>query len=755
MLIKRFRFLFRANGKIDVERGIRTLVAMAVSIVLGWIFQRQSEGLSIALFAQVIIIADVGNLYASRATTLIATTIGVALALLLGTFVSGSLFLTLILVFFGLFLAGYLTVYGENGAFAGIVIGFALLLAITLPHQLDQAFLRAFLGLCGGIWTIFLALFIWPFQPNQPLRKVVSHNFQGIAQHLQQVSILNINDQKDQSSLSQVRKLLLDSRKTLTYNRLGGWGHNELRELLIVLIEDSDRLLMSLMVMEELIRLNTLPQLTTVKLLIDDVFQQIALICNEISQLILDKPKKPNCDRLQLLINALQQQQQLQKQTLTLEVDDYTSWVTVEQLNDLLKKIQFQLQDTIQTAQQTQTRNIQTKTLNSRHQKVNPIVRRQPSIKIINLTIFQQWWEPLAENFSLKSPLFSHALRLSIGSVLGVLIYTFFNIYQGFWIGLTLLFVLKPNFSLTFQRLFLRIFGTVLGVGAVQLILMTVHSPQWLEAIGVVSMAISISLIRFHYSLSVFFITAFALILYQISDSSAPDNGIAYRVICTLIGGGLALGLSYGFLREKQELRFANLTTKALTSVNAYFQEVMTVFLGNQSYQEEELYLSRYKSRQESSSLQAALEVFIEDPTTPFQQMEPAITLTNYIPRLGRGVTVLLTQLEQHQGSDPHPQIALFTQQVVEALSSLTNALQENLPPPPLPPLNETIQNIFSHLQELQKARLAEISHRQESGQLRPYLEDYNIVITELIEIVRRVETIHAAIARFCEVSQP
>ena len=80
MLIKRFRFLFRANGKIDVERGIRTLVAMAVSIVLGWIFQRQSEGLSIALFAQVIIIADVGNLYASRATTLIATTIGVALA---------------------------------------------------------------------------------------------------------------------------------------------------------------------------------------------------------------------------------------------------------------------------------------------------------------------------------------------------------------------------------------------------------------------------------------------------------------------------------------------------------------------------------------------------------------------------------------------------------------------------------------------------------------------------------------------------
>ena len=102
----------------------------------------------------------------------------------------------------------------------------------------------------------------------------------------------------------------------------------------------------------------------------------------------------------------------------------------------------------------------------------------------------------------------------------------------------------------------------------------------------------------------------------------------------------------------------------------------------------------------------------------------------------------------------PILKLLCLPQQIVEALNSLTNALQENLPPPPLPPLNETIQNIFSHLQELQKARLAEISHRQESGQLRPYLEDYNIVITELIEIVRRVETIHAAIARFCGVSQ-
>lgn len=750
MLIKRFAFLLRPGGKIEITRGIRTLMAMAIPTLLGLVFHEQADWLTIALFAQIMMLADVGGLYAQRAITLMGTMVGVSLALFLGTLVSGSLGWTLLLVSIGLFLAGYLTVYGENGGAAGVVLGFTLLLAISLPQGgLDTALMRSLLGLIGGLWSIFLALFIWPFQPNYPLRKVVAQNFQGIAQHLQRVSTVKLDRDQNDQSFVQVRQLLLKSRETLTYTRLGSWGHNDLRELLIVLIEDSDRIMTTLTAMREIITLHSLPQLATVEILLEDVLKQVALICEDIAQLILGKQKKPDCDRLQLLIKALQQQQQLQQQTLTLDVDDYTSWITVEQLNTWLEKLQSQLQLTVQTTQELQLGDSHKQPIGNREKIAKILSRHKSEIKALGISSKQPWWEPLKENFSIESPLFRHALRLSIGAVLGILIYTLLPIRQGFWIGLTLLFVLKPDFSLTFQRFFSRILGTVLGVGAVYVILVTVQDPLLLEMIGIIAMAIAISLIRFHYSLAVFFITAFALILHQISGQTSENLGINDRIVCTLIGGILAFALSFGLLRQKEEWRFSTVAITALNKVNLYFQAVMTAFLDKTVYQVEELHQRRNKARIANTCLQTALERLIDDPSTPFVKIEPAITLANYIPRLGRGVTILLTQLEQYRGSEAHPNIALFTQQVTEALTMLSQSLQNNQKPLPLPALNETVQDIFSHLQTLQQARLSEISNHQDSQQLRPYLRDYNIVITELREIVRRIETIQAAITRF------
>ncbi|MGL5032991.1 MAG: FUSC family protein [Microcystaceae cyanobacterium] len=749
MPIKLFAFLLRFSGKIEIARGMRTFIAMAVPIALGLIFQQEAVGLKIALFAQMMLIADVGGLYQKRATTLIFTTLGVSLALLLGTLVSGSLGWTLLFIFIGLFIAGYLTIYGENGALAGVVLGFALLLAVTLPtDSINESLTHSFLGLLGGIWAIFLALFVWPFKPNQPLRQVVARNFQGIAQHLHQVTIFNPTPENIDLSLVQVRSLLLQSREMLTYNRLGGLGYNELRELLIVLIEDSDRIMTILIAMREIVRLHPLPQLATVQILMEDVLKQVALICEDISQLILGRNKKPDCDRLQLLILALQQQQELQQQTLTLEVDDYTSWITVEQLNTWLEKLKSQLQRTTETAQQLQNGEIR-RPLGDRPSTFKKRSVRSFEPQKPSLTFWQQGWEPIYENFNIESPLFRHALRLSVGSVLGVLIYTSLSIAQGFWIGLTLLVVLKPDFSLTFQRFFSRILGTILGIGAVYLIFLTVHSLIWLEVLGVTSMAIAMALLRFHYSLSVFFITTFALISYQVSEPNSGGNGIAARLFCTLIGAALAFILSFGFLRQKEESVFSTVAVTSLDKINRYFQAVMTVFLGNKIYEEEELYLRRYKSRIANNDLQTSLERLIEDPSTPFSKKEPAITIANYLPRLGRGVTILVTELESYKGTEPHPNIAVFTEQVKEALDILSQALQHDLIPSSLPPLNKTIATIVSHLQLLQKARLTELSNNQEGPQLRSYLEDYSLVIIELQEIVRRIETLHAAIARF------
>jgi cell fate (sporulation/competence/biofilm development) regulator YlbF (YheA/YmcA/DUF963 family) len=133
--------------------------------------------------------------------------------------------------------------------------------------------------------------------------------------------------------------------------------------------------------------------------------------------------------------------------------------------------------------------------------------------------------------------------------------------------------------------------------------------------------------------------------------------------------------------------------------------------------------------------------------------MEPAITLTNYVPRLGRGITVLLTQLEQHTGSEPHPDLALFTEQVTQSLTQFAQALQENTLLMPLPEINQTMQNILNHLQDLQEERLTEIANHQHNTTTHQYLRDYNIVATELQEMVFRLEAIQEALSRFQSIS--
>jgi len=741
MLLKRFSFLLRPSGQIEIFRGIRALVVISVPIVTGNIIGQPKLGLIAGFCAQILLLADTGGLYSLRSKTLIGTTLGIALALIVGTLVSAWLGLTILVIFCGLFLAGYLTVYGENGAAAGLVIGIVILLAITLPGGgIALAIGRALIALLAGVWVIVLALWFWPFQPNQPLRQVVARNFQGIAQYLRD---LQMNPEKAESSLSQVRQLLLKSRNTLAYTRMGLWGKNELREWLIVLIEDSDRIVTSLIAMRELINLHPLPQMRTVEILLEDVLEQVALITEDIAQLILGKRKMPDCNRLKLLIDAIEQQYLLQRKVVETDIDNYKSYVAIGQLKTRLKKLQQQLQLATQTAQQLQNR--------ESWPTIKAQLKRSPTEGELWTAPPKFWWEPLQENFTLDSPIFRHAFRLGLGSAIGVLIYTFAQIPHGFWIGLTLIIVLKPDFSLTFQRFFYRMIGTILGAVAVTLLLTFIHDSFWLHCIGFLSISIALSLIRFHYSLAVFFITLFVLIFSQLYPESPNVNFIQSRLICTLIGAILAFALSFSLGRPQEELLFSKAVVKAIEETNHYFQSVMAVYLGVDSYHPNQLIEMRHKTRLANVNLDAALQRLINDPNTPFKTIEPAITLGNYIPRLGRGVTVLVTQLENYSGSQPHPKVALFTEQVIQALTELTVSLQEKIPILPLPPFDETVDDILSHLQQLQEERLMEIAKHQEGTRLQSYLRDYNVVVNDFLEIIRRIEAIHTSIRRFQE----
>jgi len=70
----------------------------------------------------------------------------------------------------------------------------------------------------------------------------------------------------------------------------------------------------------------------------------------------------------------------------------------------------------------------------------------------------------LRANLNLRSAAFRHAIRLTISIALGDALGRMLHPYRAYWIPMTIVLVLKPEFAVTFSRGVLRIAGTLLGL---------------------------------------------------------------------------------------------------------------------------------------------------------------------------------------------------------------------------------------------------------------------------------------------------
>jgi hypothetical protein len=121
----------------------------------------------------------------------------------------------------------------------------------------------------------------------------------------------------------------------------------------------------------------------------------------------------------------------------------------------------------------------------------------------------------LASNLRLTSLSFRHALRFGTALATGVALYWLLGVHEhGFWIPLTILFVLRPDREETDRRLVLRAVGTALGL------LVATALAEWLRgdeiAIAIaltVATAFAYGLLTVQYALFTVAITTYAVLL--------------------------------------------------------------------------------------------------------------------------------------------------------------------------------------------------------------------------------------------------
>ncbi len=214
-------------------------------------------------------------------------------------------------------------------------------------------------------------------------------------------------------------------------------------------------------------------------------------------------------------------------------------------------------------------------------------------------------------NFTFSSSAFKHAVRVSLVCLVGYITAKTIAIgHHSYWVLLTIIVILKPGFSLSKQRNFQRLTGTIAGGVIGILVLMLIKDKTFEFIVLIIFMMGTYSFLRLNYVVSVIFMTPYVLILFKFLGVGMV---VEERIIDTLIGSTIALIASYvifpswEFEQIQDNLKgvvYANTNYLLKIAESIFGKEVSTL----------EYKLARKDAFVKSANLSAAFERMTSEP---------------------------------------------------------------------------------------------------------------------------------------------
>jgi Fusaric acid resistance protein-like len=149
--------------------------------------------------------------------------------------------------------------------------------------------------------------------------------------------------------------------------------------------------------------------------------------------------------------------------------------------------------------------------------------------------------QALSSNLTLQSTSARHALRFGAALATGVAVYWLLGMHEhGFWIPLTILFVLRPEEGETFHRLILRAIGTAIGLTVATALSFWLNDDGVALAVALsIATAFAYGLLTVQYALFTTAITTYAVLLADTLGEPAL-HAAGQRAIATAIGIAIA-----------------------------------------------------------------------------------------------------------------------------------------------------------------------------------------------------------------------
>ena len=626
---------------------LRNTAGVIIPLVVGFALGMPRGGLAMASGALNVSYSDGHDPYPQRARRMLASTAWCAIAIFLGAITGHRNMEAVFVAAAWAFIAGMLVAIGVAAADVGVISLVLLVVYAAQPLTPRQAAEAGALALCGGLLQTALSIALWPVNRYDPERRALGNLFLELA-----------DAAGKPTQAASVPPATVAT--TQAQEAIDAFGSDNSVECLRfrALLSQAERIRLSTMMLARLrLRMQRENSSHAAIAAIDRYLENASAILRAIAEALSGNRRIGlESDRVVLGV-ALTYQIRAQHGTGS----------RAAFFDAVLQDAQFQMDalsgqlraaiDLANNASPEGSLAFQQK------EKQQPIWLR-----------FSGNIATLQANLNLGSGVFRHALRLAFAVAAGDALGRDFDWRRSYWIPMTIVLVLKPEFAVTFSRGVLRISGTILGLLLATALfhLLPIHTATEVILIGVFTF-----LVRWvgpaNYGVFAVMISALVVLLLTINGVS-PNEVILARGFNTAIGGVVAL-LAYLVWPTWERTRVADNTAALLKTYREYFSAIANVYMKNETGNRLTIERPRRDSRTARTNLESSLDRLAAEPGVTPDQLTRINTMLASSHRFAHAIMALEAGLPLTSSVPPRNEFRTFAADVETTLSLLEEIL--------------------------------------------------------------------------------
>jgi uncharacterized membrane protein YccC len=631
--------VFVDKKKIQPQMALRNTAGVLLPLIAGYALGMPRGGLAMASGALNVAYSDGSDPYGQRAKRMLLAGVLCSIAVLLGALTGHYNVASIALVTVWAFAAGMLVAVGTTAADLGVISTVMLVVYGGQPLTPWQAAGSALLAMAGALLQTGLSVALWPVQRYQPEKRALGTLFAALARAARTPSqAANAPAATAESLQAQNALAGLSSSGNLEAVRYRS------------LLTQAERIRLALTALARLrMRLSREGGSEAAVETLDRYLKNAADVLEELGG-TLEQNREPSAaqDRLVLSVALAYQL----RDDNAGEPGTFAS-ATAQNARHQMDTLSGQLRATMDLASRTTPEG---EAAFAKEEARQPLWLR-----------FSGRLATIRGNLNFRSAAFRHAVRLAACMAVGDAVGRIFESERSYWIPMTIILVLKPEFTTTFSRGILRIAGTIAGllVATALFHYLPIHTATQVVLIGVFMF-----LMRWvgpaNYGVFAVSLSALIVLLLTITGIS-PKEVIQARGLNTVVGGVLALA-AYAAWPTWEKAQIAEVFATLLEAYKKSFHEISQGYVQPEGADAKERDHARRAARTARSNLEASLDRLSAEPGITSDQVGQWSGMLASSHRFAHAMMALEAALPQRQGAPPKEEFRRFRDDVERTL---------------------------------------------------------------------------------------